>query len=197
MDSLFDAQGNRKYLTADERRSFEEAAKSLEREARTFCLMLKHTGCRISEALSLRVKDIDFQTKSVTFETLKQGKDKKGNRKRIFRQVPISEPFLDGLDLVHDLKRRQRNAASAQELIWSFSRVTGWTKIKEVMNTAQIYGVQACPLGLRHGFAIACVENKIPLNVLQKWMGHKYMTTTAIYANVMGQEERNLAALLW
>jgi integrase/recombinase XerD len=100
MEELIDQHGNRKYLTAEERRKFEEAAKEAEREVRTFCLILKNTGCRISEALNLKMRNIDFEAKAVTFETLKR-------RKKVFRQVPISDLFLDELNLVHDLKSKQ------------------------------------------------------------------------------------------
>ena len=190
MEKLIDEYGNRKYLTAQERIKFEEAAKEAEREVRTFCLILKNTGCRISEALNLKVRNIDFEAKAVIFETLKR-------RQRIFRQVPISDLFLDELNLVHDLKSRQAQKKTAEELIWNMSRATASRKVDEVMKNAKIKGVQASPKGLRHGFAVACVENKISLNIIQKWLGHSQMTTTAIYANVLGEEERNVAARLW
>lgn len=187
---LLDAQGNRKYLTAEERVKFEEAAKEAEREVRTFCLMLKNTGCRISEALNLKVRNIDFMAKTVIFETLKQ-------RKKVFRQVPISDSFLDELNLVHSLKSQQAQKKTAETKIWSVSRATASRHVDAVMKNAKIKGVHACPKGLRHGFAIACIENKISLNIVQKWLGHSQMTTTAIYANAIGEEERNIAARLW
>ena len=37
----------------------------------------------------------------------------------------------------------------------------------------------------------------IPLNMLQKWMGHADMKTTAIYANAVDEEEAGLAAKMW
>ena len=57
--------------------------------------------------------------------------------------------------------------------------------------------VYATPKGLRHGFAIACLDKGIPLNLVQKWMGHTSITTTAIYANATGEEERKIAGRLW
>jgi hypothetical protein len=45
------------------------------------------------------------------------------------------------------------------------------------------------PKGLRHGFGVyAVAECEIPLNMVQKWMGHKELKTTAIYANAVGKE---------
>jgi site-specific recombinase XerD len=53
------------------------------------------------------------------------------------------------------------------------------------------------PKGLRHAFAIACLDKGLPLNMVQKWLGHSSIETTAIYANAVGKEERKLAAKLW
>jgi len=33
----------------------------------------------------------------------------------------------------------------------------------------------------------------VPLNLIQRWMGHSRIETTAIYANAVGDEERALA----
>jgi integrase/recombinase XerD len=50
---------------------------------------------------------------------------------------------------------------------------------------------------LRHGYGIAAVDKGIALNMLQKWLGHSQMSTTAIYADATGEEERNIAARMW
>ena len=47
------------------------------------------------------------------------------------------------------------------------------------------------------GFAVACIEHQIGLNMVQKWLGHSKLASTAIYANAVGEEERELAARLW
>jgi len=99
---------------------------------------------------------------------------------------------------VFDLKLLQRKKGSdKQQLIWNWSRQNGYLAIKEIMHFAKLQGIQATPKGLRHGFAIACLDKGIPLNMVQKWMGHAHITTTAIYANALGKEERKLAARLW
>lgn len=56
--SLFDREGNRKYLTPEERVIFTTAAGEVGKERRAFGLMLYYTGCRISEALNLEVRHI-------------------------------------------------------------------------------------------------------------------------------------------
>jgi hypothetical protein len=45
---------------------------------------------------------------------------------------------------------------------------------------------------LRHGFGVAAVSAGIPLNLVQKWLGHAQLTTTAIYADAVGTEEQDI-----
>ena len=35
------------------------------------------------------------------------------------------------------------------------------------------------------------------LNLVQKWLGHAQLTTTAIYANAIGAEEKTIAQRMW
>jgi hypothetical protein len=69
---------------------------------------------------------------------------------------------------------------------------TAYTRVIEVMAAAGIAGPQASPKGLRHGFGVACIEKGIPLNLVQRWLGHAQLATTAIYADAMGEEERGI-----
>jgi site-specific recombinase XerD len=58
-------------------------------------------------------------------------------------------------------------------------------------------GPHACPKSLRHGFGVQAVSRGIALNMVQKWLGHAQLTTTAIYANTLGEEEQSIAAKMW
>jgi len=130
---LFDSKGNRKYLTQEERLRFEKAAREAERDVRTFCLTLLYTGCRISEALNLFVRSIDFTAQAITIRTLK-----KHGGKIIFRQVPMPDWFLDELNLVHDLKTRIKNKKEAEQRIWPWVRMTASRRVNEIMESAGI-----------------------------------------------------------
>jgi hypothetical protein len=65
------------------------------------------------------------------------------------------------------------------------------------MTHAGVFGRQACPRGLRHGFGVGSLQNGVPLNLIQRWMGHARLSTTAIYANVWGPEEMAFAQRFW
>jgi site-specific recombinase XerD len=42
---------------------------------------------------------------------------------------------------------------------------------------------QLCkPKALRHAFAVEAGQKGVPLNVVQRWLGHARIETTAIYA---------------
>ena len=72
-----------------------------------------------------------------------------------------------------------------------------WKYVKAVMEEAQIEGPQAPPKGLRHGFGVHAIRCGVPLNMVQKWMGHADISTTAIYGNAVGEEEQAIAARMW
>jgi len=191
MINLYNQKGERKYLIAEERERFIEQAKKADHETRTFCLLLHYTGIRISEGLNILVPHIDYGHKSVIIESLK--KRKKG----IYRQMPIPNYFLDELDLIHNIRKRQKLKGERKKRIWAWARNTAYLKVKGVMKKANIEGIQATSKGLRHGFAIHCLEEQIPLNLVSRWMGHSSMEITAIYANALGHEERVIASRLW
>jgi integrase/recombinase XerD len=75
--------------------------------------------------------------------------------------------------------------------------MTGWRAVHTVMAAAGLDGPQASPKGLRHGFGVAAVSAGIPLNLVQKWLGHAQLTTTAIYADATGAEEKDIPRRMW
>ena len=186
---LFDSTGQRKYLNAAERNAFKVAAEKQPREVRTFCLILYYTGCRISEALATTSQSVDLSECTLTFESLKK------RQRGIFRSVPVPQTLIDTLDLVHGLRELKTDIKPKR--LWSWSRMTAYRKIKAVMEEAGIDGIKATAKGLRHAFGIAANQKGIALNMVQKWLGHADIKTTAIYCEAVGVEERNLAQRLW
>ena len=67
--------------------------------------------------------------------------------------------------------------------------MTGWRAVHGVMRAAGLDGPHTSPKGLRHGFGVAAVTAGIPLNPVQKWLGHAQLSTTALYADAVGAEE--------
>lgn len=109
--------------------------------------------------------------------------------------MPVPTSLLDALDLVHGLREATR--VQQHHRLWSWSRMTAYRHVKAVMRAAHIEGVKATPKGLRHAFGIACNQKGKKLNMVQKWLGHADIKTTAIYSDAIGQEERLVAKRLW
>jgi integrase len=180
--SLFDQSGMRKYLTARERFAFAHAAYQEGGETGTFCLTLALTGARISEVLALTPERIDASDGAIIFRTLKQ------REKITFRAVPVPPKLIILLNAY---------SINSNARIFPWGRTTAWKFAKAVMRNAGIAEGLCAPKALRHAFAVEAGQKGVPLNIVQRWLGHARIETTAIYASALGDEERNLARRVW
>ena len=181
--TLFDTNGERKYLCASELPRFLKAARRADAATSLLCSLLVHTGCRLSEALAVTPAQLDAETGRVVFRTLKQ-------RARVFRAVPIPPDLMIAL-------HRAASDGPRDAPIWRWSRQTAWRRVKHVMEAAGIAGAHATPKGLRHGFGVANAEENVSMATTQKWLGHARLETTAIYQQAVGREEHAFAKRLW
>jgi integrase len=179
--SVRDAAGRRKYISTAERARFLFAADGFGARERALCHVLAYTGCRVSEALELTVERIDADAGVLVFRTLKR-------RKLHYRAVPVPMALIANLlDL----------PAQADGRIFVMHRATAYRHVKRAMMLAQVRGPMTCPRGLRHGFGIRCAAEKVPPNLIQRLLGHSSITTTAIYLDAVGDEEREFVARTW
>jgi integrase/recombinase XerD len=107
--NLYDTQGRRLYLTADERRAFIGSAATAAQPVRTLCMVLHDTGCRISEALALTSESIDLSGRTVMFESFKK------RRLGIYRAVSVPPTLLDTLDMVHGIQEAQKRGSGQSD----------------------------------------------------------------------------------
>lgn len=191
---LYGAGRKRLYINASERARFLQAAEQATPEVRTFCLTLTYTGCRISEALVLTLASLQAEARLITIHTLKR------RRSNVVREVPVPQVLVSALRELHGI--RASGGRDQDKPLWQHEgaktcRTTAYRWIKGVMAQAGIEGTQACPKGLRHGYGIHAIRSGVQLNMLQKWMGHASMDTTAIYTNAIGAEELAIADRMW
>ncbi|MBI4066148.1 site-specific integrase [Candidatus Gottesmanbacteria bacterium] len=191
MNFLYDHYGMRKYLTITERNAFLEAARKLAPEVYTFCATLTYTGARISEALAITPNRIDFDAGVIVIESMKK------RQRGVYRAVPLPSAFIQELDLVHGILSSSAAEGTGDFRLWPWSRTTAWKRIKTCMNSAQLSGVHATPKGLRHSFAVGAIQAGIPITLVRKWLGHARLSTTEIYMDAVGYEERTIAARFW
>jgi integrase len=188
--SLYTEAAQRKYLNQVERGRALDASSSLKRSEALFVDTLAWTGARVSEVLALRPFSFQVSRGVVAIVTLKR-------RRHSVREVPIPPALMESLNAHFGLQRAQRNLRTAKRRLWPWCRATAWRLVKDVMKRAAIIGPQACPRGFRHGFGVGALQAGVPLNLLQRWLGHARIETTAIYANACGPEEASFAVRFW
>lgn len=206
---LFDpGTGDRLYMNEKERERFIAAARSLDNRSHwLFCELVHWTGCRISEALELTPRRIDTEALTVRFRTLKKNKyTKQGQLKApVFRDIPLSEDLILKLDLFFDIRKAKKTGKKVDALFWPnqadpkrpIARTTGWRIIKRALDAAGIEGPQATAKGFRHGYAVAMIKAGMSIYELKDRLGHESASTTAIYAQVVGQDAHELQMQYW
>ncbi len=194
--SLFDAQGRRKYLASIERARFLQTCLNVKGSAGSFCAVLALTGARLSEVLALTPERIDEVNQSINFGTLKQNKKQK-DLVRPTRAVPVPQQLFLFLDREHHFREAQYDPKRARERLWTWSRTTGWRRVKALMKIASAPSFVAMPKALRHAFGVEATMESVALTMVQRWLGHKDIKTTTIYTTVIGPEERALAERTW
>jgi len=185
--TLYGHDGRRKYLTPVERLRFIDIAWRHSRpEVASFCLILAFTGCRISEALAIRGIDLNRDDRFVALRSLKKRNDV------LVREIPLPDELIAHVVATHAAQ------VDTNQRLWSWSRSRAWRLVKLVLAAGGIAGGPHCTAkGLRHAFGIHAIRQGVPLNMVQRWLGHASIATTAIYTQALGAEERELAARLW
>jgi integrase/recombinase XerD len=141
-------------------------------------LLLLDTGCRISEALSLRVSDANFEDLLVTL-------DGKGRKQRV---VPFS------FELRKALFRYIGEFRKPDALLFASRTETSWSRrnvLRDVKLLCKRLGFT--PPGrtlhaFRHTFAVNYLRRGGSVFHLQKVLGHSTLEMTRRYANLMTED---------
>ncbi len=150
-----------------------------QRRLHLLILFLLDTGCRISEALGLRVRDIDFENMLVTLD----GKGRKQRmvpfsfelRKAMFRYITEFKRKLDSLLFANrsETKVGRRNALRDVKLL---CRRMGFAPPARTLHA------------FRHTFAVNYLRRGGSVFHLQKVLGHSTLEMTRRYANLMTED---------
>nr|WP_169618243.1 site-specific integrase [Ruegeria sp. PR1b] len=172
----------RKSFTPAQERAIRQAASSFSDETRLLCQLLYLTGCRLSEALNLRINCIDTEGLLIVFHTLKQRKQKR------LRAVPVPEGFIQALCAL---------PRSADGRFWSYSRWTARRRVKEVLHAAQIHGALAHSRTFRHSYNDRGKRVGVPEPVRRALMGHRSQSANNAYGMLISAELHHEAQQLW
>ena len=195
---LFNEDGNRLYLNADERARFLEASKDLEPHYRIAGEVIHFTGCRPSEVLQLYPRRVFFKDCALQFQTVKKRKYTKGckPKKPEYRLVPVPAEIITNLDLVFNIRKLQCEN-KLDVLFWPVTRLTLWRQMKKTMDAAGISGSQATMKGFRHSFGVAMTLIGMDMYMLAQRLDHANAATTQIYHQVIGEDDHKLQIEYW
>jgi integrase/recombinase XerD len=142
-------------------------------------LFLLDTGCRISEALNLRVRDIDFENMLVTL-------DGKGRKQRV---VPFSFELRKALfRYVTDCKRKLDSLLFANRTETKLGRRNVLRDVKLLCQRLGFDPPARTLHAFRHTFAVNYLRRGGSVFHLQKVLGHSTLEMTRRYANLMTED---------
>jgi len=156
-----------------------------------FIEALFQTGARVSELLQITPSHINRLEKTIRLPNLKRKKKKPQGRPRIDftpyqeRIVPITDKLRADISeycLDYGVK--------PDEKIFPFSRVFAFKIIKKYGQKAHIPEKKLHPHAFRHGFAVHCIRHRVPLTVVQEWLGHASVLNTTIYTKITQVDNR-------
>ena len=147
-------------------------------QAALLMLLQWRAGLRVSEALALEGADLQLEGDRPSLK-VRHGK---GNRERL---VPIHPELGAGLRNALAFGARKQKGP-----IFQATRSTAWRWVKASLARAVELG--AIPPGrrvgthtLRHSAARHWLACGIPINVVQRWLGHASLQTTLIYLQIL------------
>jgi len=147
---------------------------------RAFLMTVYAGGLRLSEATQVQTKDIDRPRMQMRIRYGKGGKE---------RVLPLSQRLLQELE---DYWRAQRKGRPGQESPWLFiGRAADRPMSKKMGQVIYYRAVRKSGVRrkggihvLRHSFATQLIESGVELTLVQRWLGHSSLLTTARYLHV-------------
>lgn len=139
---------------------------------------LLRTGGRIDEVLVLKPRDIDLTNGTVKMITLKK-------RKESFRTIPLHQELKDS---VMTYLLENHIDPRSEDLLFPMRRQSVDEYFKKMQKEM---GFRIHAHKFRHTFGVRAILSNVPLNVLQKWLGHSSIFTTSIYTEITGMDTRD------
>lgn len=148
--------------------------------------ILYATGLRISELVSLKLKNIDFEQEWIVVEG-------KGSKERV---VYLNETSLKYLKLYLNVYRSQLvKKGKVYDELFLNNRGTPITRqgMNKILNEISLQTIdrKVNPHMLRHSFATHLLLNGASLRTIQTFLGHSNISTTEIYTHVTNQKNKD------
>ena len=169
-----------KYFSRDEvKRVLSPEIKARSYGSWFLCLFLYSTGMRISEALSVRVRNFDPGNRVITVKTLKLKKEKT-------RTIPVTREFAG--EFIFWVRQ---NKLKPSDFVFSYGRANAYSLVKRACAWVGITDDRAHPHTLRHTYAVTCLSQGVPITVMRRWLGHQDLMSTLIYTEILAQDSKH------
>ena len=146
-------------------------------------LVLRYTGARISEVISIKHEDIDFRNAEIRLITLKKHNPKK---KGTYRIIPVPG------NVTAEAANYLAQYPYMKDKMFSVNRSNFYKVFQERCIESNIPKDLAHPHILRHTRAIELLRAGVPVTIVQDLLGHSALTTTAVYLKMSGQEAKGI-----
>lgn len=150
---------------------------------------LYSTGCRVSEAVNVRLKQLDLDEGSVVVTG-------KGKKQRI---CLLGGPARDAIESYLERRTQKIHERGTSDPGFLFLNrlarpLSSRWMFELVLQRARAAGIAArlTPHGLRHSFATHMMERGADLRTLQEMLGHENLVTTEIYTHVSMRQLREV-----
>jgi integrase/recombinase XerD len=135
--------------------------------------LLGATGRRISEALELTTRDVDFETRRITWRILKK------KQADYYVTLPMSPK-------VEDVLRRYIVLNGISNKLFPVTRQQAWIDVKKALREVGLHGWR--PHDLRHAFILEALLQNRSIELVRRWTQHSSYKELLEYARVVGME---------
>lgn len=149
--------------------------------------ILYGSGIRVSELVNIKIKDIDFNNKTILIFG-------KGSKERI---VSFGEPALDAINMYMNDSRKQYlgNKNSEYLIVGKEEEKLTTRRIEQIINSLidkTSIKMNITPHMFRHTFATHLLDNGSDLIAVQELLGHESLSSTEIYTHISNEHLRDV-----
>lgn len=143
---------------------------------KTIILIMMDCGLRVTECVTLQMKNFNFKKKTITVKSLKKrGED-------VSREIPISNRLLQVLaDYIKERKPKTENDYLFPSPVGDHLSRKAVNKLCDRLKKVNPAFANLHPHALRHTFATTMLSNGAELHHVKEMLGHTSFDTTLIY----------------
>lgn len=170
-------------LTQEEVRLLMASVSNIKHKA--LLLLIYNSGLRISEALVLEVKDLDFEERTITL---------RGDEEKPDRTLRVAPNALDFI-------RRYMRKFEPKDVLFPGEKGKPYSArnvqlfFRAAIKKAQI-NKDATVHTLRHSYAVHSLEAGMDIHILKEILGHKFLQTTSMYNQMVNLRMSDLRSPL-